>query len=110
MGKTHLKPLIAVIIQSAKLTESEQKEVIIQSAELTESEQTNVCSEAHNLQANWRRLKFVPKRTIPLESAQMWPVIAQPSPICCANCANRNDPVCFSDRIISSKARFGCEQ
>ena len=32
MGKTHLKPLIAVIIQSAKLTESEQKEVIIQSA------------------------------------------------------------------------------
>ena len=62
MGKTHLKPLIAVIIQSAKLTESEQ---------------TKVCSEAHNLQANWRRLKFVPKRTIPLESAQMWPVIAQ---------------------------------
>ena len=48
MGKTHLKPLIAVIIQSAKLTESEQKEVIIQSAELTESEQTKVCSEAHD--------------------------------------------------------------
>ena len=68
MGKTHLKPLIAVIIQSAKLTESEQKEVIIQSAELTESEQTKVCSEAHD-----------------------------------------SDPVCFSDRIISSKARFGCE-
>ena len=33
MGKTHLKPLIAVIIQSAKLTESEQ---------------TKVCSEAHD--------------------------------------------------------------
>ena len=36
MGKTHLKPLIAVIIQSAKLTESEQ---------------TKVCSEAHDLLA-----------------------------------------------------------
>ncbi len=60
-----------VIIQSAKLTESEQKEVIIQSAELTESEQTKVCSEAHNLQANWRKLKFVPKRTIPAGSAQL---------------------------------------
>jgi hypothetical protein len=58
MGNTHLKPLIAVIIQSAKLTESEQKEVIIQSAELTESEQTKVCSEAHNLQANWRRERW----------------------------------------------------
>ena len=48
----------------SKTTESEQIKVIIQSAKLTESEQTKVCSEAPNFQANWRRLKFVPKRMI----------------------------------------------
>ncbi|MBQ1527230.1 MAG: hypothetical protein IIZ75_08865, partial [Lachnospiraceae bacterium] len=84
MGKTHLRPLIAVIIQSAKLTESEQ---------------TKVCSEAHD------------SFGIGADVARNRAALAN---LLCKLCESerfpdRSDPVCFSDRIISSKARFGCE-